>query len=166
MRRNRELRSPWASLKHPSETGPGIAEAAKDGCGRAKSIAPYKVNGPATCRAEFHKVEEADMAASLQGVARVNGYTLECDPGYVPGSPLLCLQRFRDGRARQKLGRLNWPVQFQIDLEMDIVAYHDSARFEGLIPCDAELFSVDDAFGAHPDLVSAIGIGDFQADFG
>jgi D-amino peptidase len=64
-------------LNHPSETGPGIEKAAEDGCRRAASIPPYVVAGPVTLKCEFHKVEEADLAATLVGVTRLDGYTLE-----------------------------------------------------------------------------------------
>jgi len=66
-----------AQLKHPSETGPGIEAAAKDGCTRAKKIALYWPKPPVTMKIEFHKVEEADSAATLEGIKRVDGYTLE-----------------------------------------------------------------------------------------
>lgn len=64
-------------LKHPSETGPGIEAAARTGCTKAKSIPPYRIEGLITMRAEFHKVEEADMAETLSGLTRIDGYTLE-----------------------------------------------------------------------------------------
>jgi D-amino peptidase len=64
-------------VKHPSETGPGIERAAKDGCMRAKSVKPYQVSPPVTMRAEFHKVEEVDMVVTLEGLERVDGYTVE-----------------------------------------------------------------------------------------
>lgn len=65
------------TLKHPSETGKGIQAAVFDGCTRRMDIAPYVVKGPITIRAEFHKVEEADTAAMLEGVCRLDGYTVE-----------------------------------------------------------------------------------------
>ena len=64
-------------LKHPSETGPEIEQAAREGCARAPSIPPYVIGGRVRMRAEFHKVEEADMAATLPGLKRVDGYTIE-----------------------------------------------------------------------------------------
>jgi len=68
-------------LRHPSETVKGIEEAARDGCSRHKSIAPYAISAPVTIRTEFHKVEEADMAATLIGVTRIDGYTVEFTKG-------------------------------------------------------------------------------------
>jgi D-amino peptidase len=64
-------------LKHPSETGPGIEKFAAEGCSRRSQIQPYTIEGPVTMRAEFHKVEEADLAATLVGVTRIDGYTIE-----------------------------------------------------------------------------------------
>lgn len=64
-------------LLHPSETGPGIQRAAKDGVSRCKSIKAYTPKAPVTMKVEFHKVEEADMAATLENVTRHDGYTLE-----------------------------------------------------------------------------------------
>lgn len=64
-------------LKHPSETGPGIEAAARQGCAAAKGVPPYVVKGPVVLRAEFHKVEEADMAATLVGTERIDGYTVQ-----------------------------------------------------------------------------------------
>jgi D-amino peptidase len=64
-------------LKHPRETGPGIEAAAKDGCERARLIACYQPKAPVTMKIEFHKVEEADMASTLEGIKRLDGYTLE-----------------------------------------------------------------------------------------
>ena len=64
-------------LLHPEVTGPGIFEAAKDGCARRKEIAAYVPKTPVNMKIEFHKVEEADMAATLEGINRIDGYTLE-----------------------------------------------------------------------------------------
>ncbi len=64
-------------LKHPSVTGPGIQAAARAGCASRDKIAPYKPAEPVTMRIEFHKVEEADMAATLERIHRIDGYTLE-----------------------------------------------------------------------------------------
>ena len=64
-------------LKHPAETALGIEKAAREGCLKASSIPPYVLGGRVRMRAEFHKVEEADMAGTLLGVKRVDGYTVE-----------------------------------------------------------------------------------------
>jgi len=64
-------------LKHPSVTGPGIEQAAKQALEDASGIAPYVIGGHVTMRAEFHKVEEADLPAQLENVDRIDAYTLE-----------------------------------------------------------------------------------------
>ncbi|HEY3783503.1 MAG TPA: M55 family metallopeptidase [Fimbriimonadaceae bacterium] len=64
-------------VKHPSETGPGIEAAAKEGCNKVKSIKPFQPATPVTMRAEFHKVEEVDMVVTLEGIERLDGYTVE-----------------------------------------------------------------------------------------
>ncbi|MEA2554194.1 MAG: D-amino peptidase [Fimbriimonadaceae bacterium] len=64
-----------AHLKHPTVTGPGIESAA------AKAMKsppkPYVIDGPVTIRAEFHTTDLVDMAATLESVKRVDGYTVE-----------------------------------------------------------------------------------------
>jgi D-amino peptidase len=64
-------------VKHPSVTGPGIQAAARVGCAGRDKIALYKPAEPVSMKIEFHKVEEADMAATLEGISRLDGYTLE-----------------------------------------------------------------------------------------
>jgi D-aminopeptidase len=64
-------------VQHPSKTGPGIEQRAKDGCSQTKKIKPFKPATPVTMRAEFHKVEEVDMVVTLEGLTRVNSYTVE-----------------------------------------------------------------------------------------
>ena len=66
-----------ARVRHPNETGPGIERASKDGCSRIGVIKPFRAKVPVTMRAEFHKVEEADTVATLEGLERVDGYTVE-----------------------------------------------------------------------------------------
>lgn len=64
-------------LKHPSVTGPGIEDAARQALASLGVIKPYAIEGPVTMRAEFHKVEEADLPAQLESVKRIDAYTLE-----------------------------------------------------------------------------------------
>ena len=64
-------------LKHPSETGPGIQGAARAALEAASAIPPCVIKGPTTMRAEFRNVEEADLPAQLEGVGRIDAYTLE-----------------------------------------------------------------------------------------
>ncbi|MGV3617328.1 MAG: M55 family metallopeptidase [Fimbriimonas sp.] len=67
-----------ADLKHPSETGPLIEEAARRAVARRKEIDPHRWDEPATIRVEFNRSEEADMGEKLLSVpTRVNGFTLE-----------------------------------------------------------------------------------------
>ncbi len=64
-------------LLHPSVTGPGIEAAAQEAVARATSIRPHVIEGPVTMRAGFRNVEEADLPAMLEGVSRIDAYTLE-----------------------------------------------------------------------------------------
>lgn len=67
-----------AQLRHPSETGPMIEEAARLGVLKRKEIEPLRWEEPTTVRIEFNRAEEADMGAKLLHISnRVNGYTLE-----------------------------------------------------------------------------------------
>lgn len=71
-------------LKHPSDTGPGIAAAAKAGCEEVAQITPHAPKPPVTLRIEFHGVDEADLAATLDGTTRIDGYTIElCRGSYL-----------------------------------------------------------------------------------
>lgn len=73
-----------ARLRHPSVTGPGIERAAKTGLARKGNIKPYAIKGKVTMRVEFHTADEVDMAATLEGVKRLDGYTLEFSrPNYL-----------------------------------------------------------------------------------
>lgn len=65
----------WA--KHPSETGPGIEAAAIRAVSAATKIAPFVVSGLVTMRAQFRTAEEADLPALMEGVSRLDAYTLE-----------------------------------------------------------------------------------------
>jgi len=64
-------------VKHPSETGAGIETAAQEALNARDHITPYVLSGPTTMRAEFRTVEEADLAAQMDDVERLDGYTLE-----------------------------------------------------------------------------------------
>ncbi len=66
-----------AHLRHPSVTGPGISEAAKEATLGVKKIKPVVYKGSVTMRAEFHTSDMTDMAATLLGVKRVDGYSVE-----------------------------------------------------------------------------------------
>ncbi|MFY9233597.1 MAG: M55 family metallopeptidase [Fimbriimonadaceae bacterium] len=66
-----------AHLKHPSETGPGIEKAASEAATSYKDIPPYVTEGPVTMRLQFRESHEAELAASLPQVERVDGYTVE-----------------------------------------------------------------------------------------
>lgn len=63
---------------HPSETAPMIQEAARRGVEKASSLDPWLPETPATVTIEVNRSEEADIAAKLVGVRRLDAYTLEC----------------------------------------------------------------------------------------
>ena len=64
-------------LAHPETTGPAIEAAAHEALKNAESCRPYSIGGAVTMRAEFRNVEEADLAAQLENVNRLSGYTVE-----------------------------------------------------------------------------------------
>ena len=64
-------------LLHPSVTGPGIEMAAQAALEAVSTISPYVIEGPVTMKAEFRAIEEADLPAQLEGVERMDGYTLQ-----------------------------------------------------------------------------------------
>lgn len=64
-------------LSHPDQTAPLIERAAQRGCESRHQRAPWRPNPPLTLSLEFHQVEEADWAARLLGVRRVDAYTVE-----------------------------------------------------------------------------------------
>ena len=64
-------------MLHPSETGPGIEEAATLSLRSLPTIQPYTVDGETTMRIEFRDLEQADLPARLEGVERLNGYSLQ-----------------------------------------------------------------------------------------
>ncbi|MBI1756024.1 MAG: M55 family metallopeptidase [Fimbriimonas ginsengisoli] len=66
-----------ARCLHPSVTGPGIEAASKRGVEGASRIKPARCPGPVTMRAEFVTTDEADPGTIVEGVTRVDGYTLE-----------------------------------------------------------------------------------------
>lgn len=63
----------------PCESLPIIEAAAKDGCLRAKSLKTWLPKLPGTVELECNRSEEADQAARLIGVRRVDGYTVAYD---------------------------------------------------------------------------------------
>lgn len=62
---------------HPSEALNLIETAAKKGLASAKQIKPWKPGAPTTIRIEFNRSEEADSAARMVGMDRIDAYTLE-----------------------------------------------------------------------------------------
>jgi D-aminopeptidase len=64
-------------LLHPSETGPAIQEAAKQGVLAKAGINPHLVAEPTHVRVSFNRAEEADMCARLITISRVDGYSVE-----------------------------------------------------------------------------------------
>lgn len=64
-------------MKHPNETGPGMAHAAKLALLGASGLGPYLIEGATTMKVSFRTTEEADLAAQLEGVNRLDGYSLE-----------------------------------------------------------------------------------------
>ncbi|HMS56027.1 MAG TPA: M55 family metallopeptidase [Fimbriimonadaceae bacterium] len=73
-----------ADCLHPSETAPLIEGAAQRGVQRLGSISPWKPGEPTTIRIEFNRSEEADFAARMVDVVRVDAYTIELNqPNYL-----------------------------------------------------------------------------------
>jgi D-amino peptidase len=66
-----------SQVKHPSDTGQMIEEAARSGAEMSNSIAPYRIESPHTVRVEFNRSEEADMAVRVPATSRVDAYTIE-----------------------------------------------------------------------------------------
>ena len=64
-------------LMHPDETATLIEAAAYRGIDSRSAIAPWKPEPPLTLTLEFHQTEEADWAARLVGVRRLDAYTVE-----------------------------------------------------------------------------------------
>jgi len=64
-------------LLHPSVTGPGIENAAAEAVRGLSATAPFRVEEPVTMKITFRSVEEADLAATLPTVRRLDGYSLE-----------------------------------------------------------------------------------------
>ena len=71
-------------LLHPSETGPLIEAAVKDGVERRGELPKVAYPAPLTMSIEFNRSEEADLCERFPGVRRTNGYTVEGEfPGFV-----------------------------------------------------------------------------------
>jgi D-amino peptidase len=66
-----------AHLKHPSVTGPGIEAAARKAVATAKETKPLVYKGAVTIRMEFHTSDQTDMVATMEGVKRLDGYSVE-----------------------------------------------------------------------------------------
>jgi D-amino peptidase len=68
-------------LKHPSETGKLIEDAARTAVQNAGAVKPWLPEEPVTIRVEFNRSEEADFCARLLGVNRIDAYTVEVSYG-------------------------------------------------------------------------------------
>jgi D-amino peptidase len=64
-------------MLHPSETGPGIEQAARLGVSNRESMSPYRVDEPVTLRLAFRTTNEAHLAEQLPDCKRLDGYMLE-----------------------------------------------------------------------------------------
>ena len=64
-------------LSHPSTTAPLIERAAQSGLADAKSIPPLVLGGSATIKVQFRDTALCDLAEHMEGVDRLDGYTLE-----------------------------------------------------------------------------------------
>ena len=64
-------------LLHPSETGPILEKAAKEGVERRKAIAPKLYQEPTHIKIDFNRTEMADFCARLITIDRVDAYTVE-----------------------------------------------------------------------------------------
>ncbi len=64
-------------LLHPSVTGPLIESKVEEGLQKLSSFKPLFNDGLTTIRVEFNRSEEADLGTQLQGVARLDAFTLE-----------------------------------------------------------------------------------------
>jgi D-amino peptidase len=64
-------------LLHPSVTGPGIEATAEAALKNRALVPPKHLEGPVKMQVTFRTVEEADLAATLPEVRRINGDTLE-----------------------------------------------------------------------------------------
>lgn len=62
-------------LLHPSETGPSIEAAAERAVKNPGQ--PWNLEGPYRVRLEVNRTEDADWAARIPGVRRVDGYNVE-----------------------------------------------------------------------------------------
>lgn len=65
-----------AELKHPSETGPAIEQAAQRAVLSIATISAHRFTEPTAIHVEFNRAEEADFGAKLLHVSdRVDGYS-------------------------------------------------------------------------------------------
>lgn len=64
-------------LKHPSETGPGIEKAVKEGVATSKNVRPYRIEGKVSMKLQFQHANLAELAAMVPGVQKLDPYTLE-----------------------------------------------------------------------------------------
>jgi D-amino peptidase len=64
-------------LLHPSETGPAIEQAARDGIANLPGIKPHSYAEPTHIKVEFNRAEEADMCARLISISRAEGFSVE-----------------------------------------------------------------------------------------
>lgn len=61
-------------LRHPSETGAGIEEAARKAFERRDEVSPFQFLGEIEMEAEFRTTEEADLVSTMEGIQRLSGY--------------------------------------------------------------------------------------------
>jgi D-amino peptidase len=64
-------------LLPPEATATAIEDAVREGVAARAEVAPIRLEGEVTMRCEFHHLQEADLAALLEGSVRVDGYTVE-----------------------------------------------------------------------------------------
>lgn len=62
---------------HPGESEELIFDAAKQGVSSASQLDPWLPETPTTIQVEFNRTEQADMAARIFEIKRVDGYTVE-----------------------------------------------------------------------------------------
>lgn len=65
-------------LLHPSQTGPAIEKAAREGVHKCKEIKPWTTGTPIKVKIEFNRSEECDVACQLLEWERVDAYSVEC----------------------------------------------------------------------------------------
>jgi len=73
-----------ADLKHPSETGELIFEAARSGTASAKKISPFTIEGKCHLDVEYNRSEMAESCSRYPGLKLIDGFTVSGDfPDFV-----------------------------------------------------------------------------------